>query len=125
MPALQLRTRTNERFHPRGTGGDRKHSETMDAEISLVNFLRPRRFVCEEFAVERSLGKSPARDRHGPPVGFKEEICPLVLAACIGIFQGEYAIRDDAEFFTALDRHSPPERLAFRVKRKLVFVEDF
>lgn len=95
----------------------------MDAEISLVDFLRPSRFVCEEFPIEGSLRKVPTFDRHGSPVGFKEEIHPLALPVLIRVFQGGHAIGADTEFNATLNFHPPPKRLPFAIKRKLVLVE--
>src|SRR5487761_2761492 len=123
MPALQLRTCLDKRFHSRGARGDGKHAKTMDAKMSLVNFPRPRRFICEQLAVERRLSKRSAHNRHGATVGFEEEICPLALAGGIWKFQGEHPIWDDAKFSAALNLHPPSEWLLFRAKPKLVFIE--
>lgn len=97
----------------------------MDAKISLVNFLRPCRFVGEQLAGEGSFGKCSACDWHRSPVGFKEEMHALVLAAGIGKFQSEHAIWDDTESRAVLNSHPPSEWLAFQGKRQLVFVNDF
>jgi hypothetical protein len=48
---------------------------------------------------------------------------PLGLGVLIRVFQGEYTVGDDAELNTALPLYTPLERLLFRVKRKLIFVE--
>ena len=47
VAAFQLGTGIKQRFHSRGNRGDGQHAEAMDAKTPLVNFLCPRRFVCE------------------------------------------------------------------------------
>jgi hypothetical protein len=91
--------------------------------MSLVNLLGPCRFVGKEFASERSLGERPARDRHGAPVGLKEEMHALELGDLIPVFQGEDPVGDDAELGTVMRLYTPLERLTFRSRRKLVFVD--
>src|ERR1039458_4746132 len=47
----------------------------------------------------------------------------LGLGVLIRVFQGEYPVGDDAELNTVLRLYTPLERLSFRAKRKLSFVE--
>ena len=124
VTAFQLGTGLKERIHPHGTRRDREDTETMDAKMSLVNLLCPGCLVGEEFAGERSLGKRPARDRHGAPVGFEEKMHPQGLGVLIRVFQGEDPVGDDAELDTVPRLYTPLEWLIFRTKRKLVFVEE-
>jgi hypothetical protein len=124
VAVFQLGTGFKERIHSHGTRRHRKDTETMDAKMSLVDPLRPGCFVGKEFANKRSLGKSPAPDRHGAPVGFKEKMHPQGLCVLIRVFQGEYPVGDDAELNTVLCLYTPLEWLMFRTKRKLVFVEE-
>src|ERR1017187_9726177 len=90
----------------------------METETYAMQVLRPGCFIGEELAVEGSLGKILARDRHRAPVSFKKEICPPACAACIGKFQGEHAIRDDAKFQVVVYVHPPPKRLVLAGKHK-------
>src|ERR1039457_2567194 len=48
---------------------------------------------------------------------------PLWMGVLVLVFQGEYPVGNDAEPDAARRLHAPLERLLFRAKRKLVFVE--
>src|ERR1017187_2250964 len=48
---------------------------------------------------------------------------PLGLGVLIRVFQSEYPVGDDAELNAVPRLYAPLERLLFRTKRKLVFVE--
>jgi len=91
--------------------------------MPLVNLLRPGCFVGEKFPIKRGLCQSASHNRHGAPVGFEEKIHPLWLGVLIRVFQCEYPVGDDAELDAARRLYAPLERLPFRAKRKLVFVE--
>ena len=120
MAAFQLGTGIHERLHPRGTGSNGENTKTGNAEAPLVDFLRPGDFVGEKFAMERCLDKVGTINRHGSPVCFEEEICPLNLAALVCIFQGEHTVGNDAEPHAVLHFHPPTERLCFHRQSKLV-----
>ena len=50
--ALQPGAGVKQRCDAHGVRGDDQHTEAMDAEFSLVEFLRPCRLICEKFPVK-------------------------------------------------------------------------
>jgi hypothetical protein len=110
VTAFQCGTGVNERFHPLWTRRDCEHPEAVKAELLGVDGLRPGRLVGEEFAVERGLRKTGAFDRHGSPVGLKEEKGKVAVPVLISTVQGEDTVRDNAELHLWSDIYSPPKR---------------
>ena len=95
-----------------GAGRDGQDAEAWPAEPGAVNVLRPRRFVCEEFAVKAARGQADPCHRHGGSVGFKEEPCAIPLSALVQRLQTKDAIWDDAAFQTPANVHRPLKRLS-------------
>ena len=62
-----------------------------------------------------------AFDWHGAPVGFKEKVCPFVVANLIWKFQGKNPIRNNPQFYALGYIYPPLERLAFAWAAKFIF----
>jgi hypothetical protein len=67
------------------------------------------------------LRKTPARNWHCPPIGFKEEECAIVGAALIWKLQCKNEVRNDAKFYATTGIHFPSKQLMIVKKPEFIF----